>query len=193
MYLFTFQRLKYISSFFWPQVTNYDVRSKLWKNDFLDHCSLTKLFHDIEKLRQEKKKHDHEGYTKILVCTTYRLNIEKKKKKCNFGKILQFCKNLGMFWFLRFWDWIFATKKKRRKTLHTQLPPCLPHQGRQDKIQGQRYSQPKKFKTAITTFFWLRVELFGRLAEISLNQFKHKYPKITLHGNWNCSAPNTGT
>ena len=52
--------------------------------------------------------------------------------------------------------------------------------------------RPKKFSTKnLEDFnnnflFWMSVWLFGELAETNLNQFEQK---ITLHGNWNCSAP----
>ena len=91
---------------------------------------------------EEKTKNICECHTKILVCTTYRLNISKKSHRssqsCNFGKILQYWKNLGMLQSSRFWNEIFETT-----TSQTYLPPCVLKQGRHYQIQGWRNFQPK--------------------------------------------------
>ena len=67
-------------------------------------------------------------------------------------------------------------------------------QGNLYEIHGQTSFQPNNLENSNNNFiFWLRIWLFGGLAVTSLNQFEKKSLKITLHGNWNCSAPKTGT
>ena len=46
---------KYIPPYFWPQVTNYDIKSKISKSNFLGHCSFTQLVRDVIKLSSKPK------------------------------------------------------------------------------------------------------------------------------------------
>ena len=67
---------KYISPFFWPRVTNHDVKSKMSKKCFLRLLLFYTTFSWCWKV-EEKTYNIGEGHTKILVCTTCRRNIFK--------------------------------------------------------------------------------------------------------------------
>ena len=69
-----FQELKYIPPSFWPWVTNHDVKSKKLKKYFLRSLLFYTTFSWCWKIK-EKTKNIREGHTKILVCTTYRVNF----------------------------------------------------------------------------------------------------------------------
>ena len=69
-----FQGPKYIPPSFWPRVTNHDVKSKMSKKWFLRSLLFYTTFSWCWKV-EEKTKYICEGHTKILVCSTCRLNI----------------------------------------------------------------------------------------------------------------------
>ena len=68
IHLSWFQGPKFIPPSFWPQT--------FLKSYFLGHCSFTQLFHDVENLSR-KPKIFMKVIKKILVCTTWWLNISK--------------------------------------------------------------------------------------------------------------------
>ena len=124
-----------------------------------------------------------------MVCSTCRITIflnppesakvvyKTLKKSCNFVKILQCWKNLGMFPLSRFCDIIFFNY------VYLCLPPCVLQRGRHHQMKGRRNIRSKNLDEAnINIFFcWLKFWLFWGWAETSLNQFKQKPLKITLH------------
>ena len=71
-----FLGLKYIPPSFWPWLTNHDMKSKNFKKWFLRSLLFYTIFSWCRKI-EEKTKNICEGYTKIWVCTTYRVNIWK--------------------------------------------------------------------------------------------------------------------
>ena len=113
----------------------------------------------------------------------------RSSQSCSFGKILQCWKNLGMFPSSRFWDIIFFNS-----VLHLCLPPCVLQRGRHHHIKARRNMWSKNLDDGNDNiYFCLKIWLFGGWAETSLNQFEQELSKITLNGNWNCSAPIIGT
>ena len=71
---------KYISPFFWPRVTNNDIKSKISKKWFLRSLLFYTTFSWCWKV-EEKTKNIHKVDTKILVCTTFGLSISKIHQK----------------------------------------------------------------------------------------------------------------
>ena len=75
------------------------LSQKCQKSDFLGHCSFTQLFHDVEKLRRKPKK-----ILKVIqrfccvqhVDLTLQKLLSRSSQSCNFGKIIQRWKNVGM-------------------------------------------------------------------------------------------------
>ena len=158
------------------------LSEKFEKSDFLGYCSFTQLFHDVEKLRRK-----HKIFLKVIQrfwCVQHVGLIFKKKptrsnQSCNFGKILQFWKNLGMLPSSRFWDTIFSTLFNTyvyRRVSFSAVDIII---SKKEEILGPQ------FLMMVTTisFFYLKVWLFGGWAETSLNQFEQKLLKIALHRN----------
>ena len=69
-----FEGPNYVPPSFWPRVTNHDVKSKMSKKCFLRLLLFYTTFSWCWKV-EEKTYNIGEGHTKILVCTTCRLNI----------------------------------------------------------------------------------------------------------------------
>ena len=85
----------------------------------------------------------------------------RSSQSCNFGKILQCWKNLGMLRFSRLSCWHFATT-----TSHTYLPPCVLQWGGHHHIKETRNIWGNKLETRNNNIlFWLKVWL-------SRNQFE---------------------
>ena len=90
-----FEELKYTPLFFWPQVTNHEVKSKLLKNDFL-YCVTARLLNFFMMLKNLRKKHKifENGNLKFFIGTTYKLEIKKNPPEeskvattVNFGNV----------------------------------------------------------------------------------------------------------
>ena len=167
------------------------LSKKLWKNYFLFHCSFIQLFHNVEKLRRKPK-----SFVKVIQRFWYAQHTglilfisTRSSQSCKFGKILQCWKNLAMLLFSR-----LTVCNHHFTHIAASVQLCVLQQGSHYQIQGQRNGQPKNLENRNNSLLcWLRVWLFGGLAETSLNQFVQKLPKITLHANWNCAAQKTVT
>ena len=161
-----FQGPKYIPPFIWSRVSNHDIKSEMSKNWFLRSLLFYTTFLCCWEV-EVKTKSICEVHTKILVCTTWRINISKKSTRSsevwNFGKNFQCWKHLGMFPSSRFWDTIVFNSVE-----HLCLPPCV--------LQGKRHRNIKRRRNIWSKnhddgkeniFFCLKVWLFGGWAETS--------------------------
>ena len=110
LHLAWFQGLEYIPPSFGPWVTNHDIKSKKLKKWYIRWLLFYTTFFLWCWQIQEKTKNIHEGHTKILVCTTYKVNIwnipPETAKVSTLIKFFDVEKNLGMLRFSRFRDWI---------------------------------------------------------------------------------------
>ena len=98
----------------------------------------------------------------------------RSSQSCNFSKILQCWKNLGMLPSSRFLVWIFLCQKVRQW-----LPPCVLQGGSHCLTFWKRNIQTKNLDDENDNiFFCLKVWLFGGWAETSLNQFEQKLSKL---------------
>ena len=102
-----FQGPKDIPPSFWHRVTNHDVKSKNSKSDFIVFLH---NFFMMLKSGGENLKYLWRSYKDFCMYYMWALclkNSTRSRHSCNFGKILQCWKNLGMFPLSRFWDTIF--------------------------------------------------------------------------------------
>ena len=89
----------------------------------------------------------------------------------------------------RFWDNFFCN----HHFTHIASSVCPSARQPLSNPRPNKFSIHQSLKVWQQLFFWLRVWLFGGLAETNFNQFEQKSPKITLHRNWKCSFPKTGS
>ena len=100
-----FRDLSIFHPLFGPKSKIITLSPKFQKSDFLGNCSFTQLFHDVEKLSRKPKI-----FVKVIQrfwWAEYFKKSTRSSQSCNFGKIFQCWKNLGMFPSSRFWDIIF--------------------------------------------------------------------------------------
>ena len=95
-----FQGPKYIPPSFRPRVTNHDIKSKIKKkSDFLGHCSLSQLFMMLKSWAENLKYlwRSYKDFGMYNMWAEYLKKSTRSSQSCNFDKILQCWKNLGMF------------------------------------------------------------------------------------------------
>ena len=137
------------------------------KRGFLDNCSFTQLFHDVEQLRRKQKRFVNDKQR-----IWYVQHIELIFEKFHLGEIFQCRKNLRMLRFSRFWDKFLYN----HHFTHIAASVCPSARQPLSNPRSTLFSSPKHNNNIL---FLLRVW--------------QKSPKIILYRNWNCSSSKTGT
>ena len=175
-----FQGPKDIPPSFLPWVTNHDVKN-FKKSYFLDNCSFTQLFHDVEKGRRKTKI-----FEKVIQRFWYVLHVglmfKKSTRRAKVATLIKFFnveKTKACFphpdFEIPFYPTLFNTYV---------ITQCVLQCGRHYHIKGRRNIWSKNLdEVNDNIFFCQKIWLFGGWTETCLNQFVQKLSKITLHGN----------